>query len=124
MDYPSFDELRRRERYAYKDSYLCFKNIELDSSIENKAPLRISVENISYSGLGIICSRSINVGSMLVFNINNGDENREMMLEVRWTRYENGVFRAGLQFLGLTKDDVYFLHEIIKKIRKREKLTN
>jgi len=112
------DETRNRERFTYRDDILCFKNIGQDETVANKAPLKLIVENISYSGLGVVCSRSVEPGSMLVFNINNGEEVREMMLEVKWCAMKQGAYRAGLQFLALKRPDIYFIHEIIAKIKK------
>ncbi|MDA3847401.1 MAG: PilZ domain-containing protein [Vallitaleaceae bacterium] len=112
------NDIRSRERFTYRDDILCFKNIGLDNTVENRAPLKIVVENISYSGIGIICSRPVTVGSMLVFNINNGQEVREMMLEVKWCQRKQDAHHAGLQFIGLKRPDIYFLHEMVNKSKK------
>lgn len=111
------DENRIRDRFDYNQNMLCFKNIETSADAENKAPIRIQVENISYSGLGLQCSRPVNVGSLLIFNMINGDETREMMLEVRWISKKSGHHYAGCEFMALTKEDIYFIHGIIGKIK-------
>lgn len=113
----NIDNNRIRERFEYTQNMLCFKNIETSAEAENKAPIRIQVENISYSGLGVQCSRSVNIGSLLVFNLISDDETREMMLEVKWISKKNGLHYAGCEFMALTKEDIYFLHNIISTIK-------
>ncbi len=114
-------EQRSRERFEYKYDVLCFKNTEEIEGKESKSPIRIHVIDISYLGLGVITSKSLTVGSYLLFNLNNRDENREMMLEVRWVKMKQGEHHAGLSFVALTKEDIMFLHEIILEIKKEHK---
>lgn len=117
------DNRRSRERVDYKNQILCYKHIITTRNIKpDPGPIRIFIKDISYSGLGIICNRDLGIGDFLIFNLDDAGEVKEFMMEVKWCKYSDGEYEAGLQFMNLTKDAVYFLDHLIKThIRKKKR---
>ncbi|PKM56723.1 MAG: hypothetical protein CVU98_09735 [Firmicutes bacterium HGW-Firmicutes-3] len=115
---------RIRQRIDYRNHILCYKHI-----ISNKeetpdpSPIRVIIEDISYSGLGVRCTRDLGIGDVLMFNLENAGDKREVMLEVMWCRYSGGEYVAGLKFMNLTKETILFLDGLIKNhLRQKKKL--
>jgi len=111
-------EKRRRRRFRYKNSILCYKVV-----MENKTdigPFRIVIDDISYSGMGITTQKKLIDGSILEFNLNNRFDIRKMRLKVMWEKHCDEGYRYGLEFLELTANDIYFINDIIEDIKKRE----
>jgi hypothetical protein len=106
---------RKRKRHAYKHNVLCFKKSSSEYAIELTS-MRISILNISYSGVGIIANQKLEVGDILIFNLSNKGETKELNFEVRWCYYHNQEYKAGLMFVNITKEDIYFIDQIIKDI--------
>ena len=120
------EDNRIRKRIDYRNHILCYKHI-LSNSDEtpDPAPIRIIVEDISYSGIGIRCTRDLSTGDVLVFNLENVGEKKEVMLEVMWCRYSGGEYEAGLKFRNLTKETILFLDGLIKNhLKQKNKLIN
>lgn len=113
---------RIRQRIDYKNHILCYKHILSNrDETPDPSPIRIIVEDISYSGLGIRCTRDLGSGDVLIFNLENAGEKREVMLEVMWCRYAGGEHEAGLKFMNLTKESILFLDGLIKNHLKQKK---
>jgi len=109
------DNNRKRPRIDYKERVLCYKHIITSSNIKpDPAPIKIVIEDISYSGLGIVCNRDLGRGDFLIFNLESGGMVKEFMTEVRWCKYSDGLYEAGLQFTNLTKEMIIFLDGLIK----------
>ena len=116
------EDKRIRQRIDYKNHILCYKHILSNSdATPDPAPFRLIVEDISYSGLGVRCTRDLGTGDVLVFNLENVGEKKEVMLEVIWCRYSDGEFEAGLKFMNLTKETILFLDGLIKNHLKQKK---
>jgi c-di-GMP-binding flagellar brake protein YcgR len=110
-------EKRRRKRYRYENSILCYKIVA-----ENKndiAPFRIVLDDISYSGMGITTQKKLAEGSMLEFNLNNRFDIRRMKFRVKWEKHCDDGYKYGLEFLELTANDIYFINDIIEDIKKK-----
>lgn len=120
------DNRRTRERIDYKNQILCYKHIITSRDAKPEpGPIRISIEDISYSGIGIFCNRDLGIGDFLIFNLESGGVIKEFMMEVKWCKYVEGGHEAGLQFMNLTKEAVYFLDGLIKShINKQKRLIN
>ncbi|MCF8020580.1 MAG: PilZ domain-containing protein [Vallitaleaceae bacterium] len=113
---------RTRQRIDYKNHILCYKHIISNKEeIPDPAPIRVIVEDISYSGLGVRCTRDLGAGDVLIFNLENAGDKREVMLEVMWCRYSGGEYEAGLKFINLTKEIILFLDGLIKNHLKQKK---
>jgi len=117
---------RKRQRIEFKDRILCYKHIITSVNAKpDPSPIRIHIQDISHSGLGIICNRDLGMGDYLLFNLESGGSTMEFMVEVKWCRYGDGAFYAGLHFLNLTKDHVIFLDGLIKSyIKKQMRMTD
>ena len=106
---------RKRARVTFKDRVLCYKHIITSANIKpDPSPINIFIQDLSYSGLGIICNRDLGRGDFLLFNLENNGIVKEFMLEVRWCKYLDGRYEAGLRFTNLTKDMILFLDSVIK----------
>ncbi|PKM65937.1 MAG: hypothetical protein CVU95_13235 [Firmicutes bacterium HGW-Firmicutes-2] len=113
---------RIRQRIDYKNHILCYKHIISNrEETPDPAPIRIIIEDISYSGLGIRCTRDLGTGDVLMFNLENAGDKREVMLEVKWCRYSGSEYEAGLEFMNLTKETILFLDGLIKSHLKQKK---
>jgi len=116
------EDKRIRQRIDYKNHILCYKHILSKSDVTpDPAPFRVIIEDISYSGLGVRCTRDLGTDDVLVFNLENAGEKKEVMLEVMWCRYSDGEFEAGLKFMNLTKETILFLDGLIKNHLKQKK---
>lgn len=118
------EDKRVRTRVDYKkNQILCYKHIITDRDAKpNPSPIRIHIRDISYSGVGIFCNRDLAMGDFLIFNLEFAGIVKEMMMEVKWCKYVDGDYEAGLQFMNLTKDSVLFLDDLIKgHVRRKYK---
>jgi hypothetical protein len=115
------EEKRIRTRVDYRNQILCYKHIVPGKEGNpDPRPIRIFIQDISYSGIGIECNKDLGMGDVLFFNLETGGVIKEMMMEVKWCKYRDGVYIAGLQFINLTKESVLFLDDLIKgHIRRR-----
>lgn len=110
-------EARGRDRFEFKNNILCFRCIDKKDSVKTKIPFLFSITDISYSGLGISCQYKLHENSVLTFNLKDKMESKELNVEVRWSKYDNGQYRSGVRFLDLTYEDVIFINEIVKKLK-------
>ena len=119
------EDNRIRKRIDFNDRVLCYKHIITSSNIKpDPAPIRITIKDISYSGIGISCNRDLGQGDYLMFNLESGGLTKEFMVEVKWCRYNDGAHDAGLQFVNLTKEMILFLDGVIRShLNKRTRLT-
>lgn len=122
LEEKSYENKRSRDRFDYKNNILCYKHIITDRDAKpDKKPIRIHIEDISYSGIGIECNRDLSMGDFLIFNLEYLGVVKEMMMEVKWCKYGGGNYEAGLQFMNLTKESILFLDDLIKNFVKRKK---
>ena len=111
---------RLRQRIDFVDRVMCYKHMITSANVKpDPSPIRIHIKDISYSGLGIVCDRDLGRGDFLLFNLENDNLTKEFMLEVKWCKYANGQYEAGLQFTNLTREMILFLDAIIKSYLKR-----
>lgn len=115
------NDQRIRPRIDFKDRILCYKHIITSANIKpDPSPIQIHIQDISYSGLGIVCNRDLGMGDCLLFNLESRGITKEFMLEVKWCRYQDGIFHGGLQFMSMTKAHVTFLDNLIKVYMKKQ----
>lgn len=113
------EDKRLRQRIEFVDRVLCYKHMITSANVKpDPSPIRIQIKDISYSGLGIVCNRDLGRGDFLLFNLENNNMTKEFMLEVKWCKYANGQYEAGLQFTNLTKEMIIFLDATIKSYLK------
>lgn len=113
---------RIRTRFDYKNQILCYKHIITERNVKpDPSPIRIFIKDISYSGIGIVCNRDLGIGDFLLFNLEHVGEIKEMMMEVRWCKYQDGDYVAGLKFMNLTKESILFLDDLIKGHVRRQR---
>ncbi|WZL82337.1 PilZ domain-containing protein [Vallitaleaceae bacterium 9-2] len=120
------NEKRVRRRIDYKNHILCYNHIPYDKGKKpDLVPIRITIKNISYSGLGIISTKKLDKDDVLSFNLANTVEKREVCVQVVWCRYSNGEYEVGLKFINITKDTLLFLDRFIKSyLRQKSYLTS
>ncbi|BEP29838.1 PilZ domain-containing protein [Helicovermis profundi] len=116
------DELRVRKRYEYKRNILSYECEKKDDILIKKQPCLISVSDISYGGLGIYCNKKLKRDMMLGIKVNNESVSRNFNLKVKWCKFNeltdnSSKFKVGLKFEDLTRDDIIFINEIIRKIK-------
>ena len=118
------DNKRRRNRIGFNDRILCYKHIITTCNVKpDPAPIRIEIKDISYSGIGMVCNRDLGTGDFLIFNLETNGMTKEFMMEVRWCKYADGKYEAGLQSTSLTKEMLLFLDSVIKNhIKKQTRL--
>lgn len=115
-------EKRIRQRLDYRTYILCYKHIITGRDIKpDPSPIRITIHDISYSGLGVRSSRDLARGDYLMFNLETSGITKELMLEVKWCRYSDGEYEAGLAFVNLTKESILFIDDLIKSHIRRKK---
>ncbi|MCH4890856.1 hypothetical protein EZV73_24970 [Acidaminobacter sp. JC074] len=112
-------EKRQRTRFLYDKTILCYEHRDNKHKKVKKKPVVFKVKNISYSGMRIETLSKINEGDILVFNLKDGYEIRELKLEIVWSNfhYQDMEVQAGAKFIELKRDDVLFLHTIISKLK-------
>lgn len=115
------NELRTRKRFLFSHDILCFSYMEQSSQEMKHKVIRISVKDISYGGLGIICNKQLEIGDVLIFNLNKSAIQRQIKAQVRWQTYFEKKYIIGLEFYELKKDDVLLIHDIIKEIDRLDK---
>ena len=120
------EDKRNRSRIEFENRVLCYKHINTTTNAKpNPAPIRILIKDISYSGIGITCNRDLGIGDYLLFNLETNGVTKEFMMEVKWCRYADGGYVAGLQFINLTKEMVLFLDDAIKShLYKKSRMAN
>lgn|GEM_PF-2237395 len=115
------EDKRVRPRINYTNHILCYKHIPVNrNEISDPAPMRITIENMSYSGLGILTTRKLVTGDVLAFNLENAGEKKEVTLEVVWCRYYDGEYEAGLRFINLTREIIFFLDRLMKNYLRQK----
>ena len=106
-------EGRLRERHEFGKHILCYR---CDSSTHIKVPFVFEINDISYSGLGIHANVLLSPDSIMYFRIDTLDMKREFRVQVKWCKYNGAIYVAGVQFMDVKKEDIIFLHEIIKRL--------
>ena len=116
FDIEKIDEKRRRERKEFEKHILCFK-CELASGMPKiKIPFLFQVKDISYSGMKIQTNNILYPDAKLYFKFDADVQHREFCVRVVWCRFSGSEYISGIEFQDLTKEDILFLHMIIKAI--------
>ncbi len=116
-----FEEFRKRKRFNIRQTILCYKHIITKKDRQaQKAPFKVSILDLSYSGVKLRTKRELHIGDVLMFNLQDEIHVKQFMFEVVWCKYDDGEFVAGLKFINLTRDMVLFLNSLIKKHIERE----
>ncbi len=115
------EDYRKRKRFEIEQNILCYKHIKTKTDkMPSRAPFKIKILNVSYSGVKLRTKRELHMGDVLIFNLQSGNRVKQFMLEVVWSKYD-GEFFAGLRFINLTKDMIMFLNEMILDFVEKEK---
>ncbi len=118
------EDYRKQKRFYIEKNILCYKHIIMRSDKRSdKTPFKIKVLNLSYSGLKIRTDRELNIGDILIFNLDDSSKVQQFMLEVVWSKYDCD-FVAGLKFINLTRDMILFLNNLIKNYIEKENRLN
>lgn len=118
------DEHRKQKRVHYETNLLSFKIYSYKGDFQTEeVPMRIRVQDISYSGIGGICDHKCEVGDVMFVNLSNGHEKCEFELQVRWIHYHPSGYLVGFKFIDLTKDkllflDIFIRNEVLNKRRR------
>ncbi len=116
MIYESNSHNRHYQRFEYENRVFCGQCIETKEG--RTKPLIISIVDISYSGLGFLCNRRIDIDTILTLNLKYKDKIRKFKVKVMWCSYtiseeQNFRFRCGVHFMEVKRPDVIFLNRII-----------
>lgn len=111
------DESRRRDRYEFDKNILVLRCKDVSKSARTKLPFLLTINDISYSGIGMTCQQRLVNGTILIFNLISKMGVREVNLEVMWCKFSDLEFKCGLKFINLTYDDVLFIDEIIRVLK-------
>ncbi len=108
---------RIRKRFPYEYSVMSF---ECGNAIRKRKPcerpLHITVNDISYSGLGIKVNHKLMSGDRVYINLTDGYESENYELEIMWCSFSVGAFKAGCAFKDLTEPKIRLVDRIIKGI--------
>lgn len=109
------EENRKRKRVKYDYSVMSFESIR-DESGNNTGvkPLHITVNDISYSGIGISVNHKLSKGDFIKMNLSDGYQNLEYDLKVQWSSGKMGMYKVGCAFTNLTREKLYLIDRIIK----------
>ena len=112
---------RYRIRYSYSSHILCKHDIRDAKDTVTKVPLMLRINDLSYSGIGFSCTKSLESNMKLLFNIKYKDYIREFKVIVKWCKIcLDGInqyhYRCGAEFIDLSKDDIILLHNIISSL--------
>jgi hypothetical protein len=109
------EENRKRKRVKYDYSVMSFESVrDKTGKTTPKKALRIVVNDISYSGIGISVNHKLAQGDLLKMNLSDGYEIMEYDLIVQWCKSNAGVHKVGCAFADLTREKLYLIDRIIK----------
>lgn len=119
----NFSEERIRNRHSYSYSILCREKIE-DKKIKEIPPVLVKVIDISYSGIGLTSNKPLSVDQVYVLNFKLSEQSRKVKFKIVWINQFKDAhltygYRLGGQFIDVTKDDLFFVHDIITNIRAK-----
>lgn len=108
-------ENRNKNRHKYNKTILCF-GCTNTGEYEVKLPFLVTVNNISFGGIGIEAKQFVPKGAIITFRLAEDEGSRKFDIEVRWVKYEDEIYHIGTKFINIVKEDVVFLFNMIKKI--------
>lgn len=106
-------ENRIRDRHVFDKHILCYR---YDSETPIKVPFVFEINDISYSGLGIQTNVFLKPDSILYFRMDINNIQHEFKVKVVWCKYNGIAYLSGVTFLDVRKEEIIFLHEIIKRL--------
>ncbi len=116
------NEKRQRERINYVYSVMCFKKIDGSTKEERTFVSRIELFDISYGGIGVLSDKKVGIGNILVFNLVVNETVRlEFKAEAKWEKYEQGVYKVGMQFIELSKENIMLLHDVLTSAKRSKR---
>lgn len=107
-------ENRLRERHVYNKYILCYKCYNYDPSSKPKVPFVFNVTDISFGGMGITTEQRLSVGTVLSFRLSEDELSRVFTVEVIWCKESSNIYKLGVEFKDIVKEDIIFLHTIVK----------
>lgn len=94
---------RKSKRINYFSKIYCKKSMYNGKAEEYDEPVELLLHDVSEGGLGVICDRLFEKGSVLVLGINLEDVHYEKVTaKVMWTMKKNNTYRHGLEIMNLS----------------------
>lgn len=110
------DEHRRRKRHIFDKHVLCYKCVSPNTRHKTKVPFLFVIQDISYGGMGIISDQMLYSDSVMTFRLHALDNTHEFQVKIKWSRFQNQQYVSGLQFVDVVKEDIIFLHKLVKNL--------
>ena len=94
---------RKSKRINYFSKIYCRKSMYNGMAEEFEEPVELTLHDVSEGGLGVICDRLFERGSVLVLNISLEEVYYEKVTaKVMWTIKKNNTYRHGLEIMNLS----------------------
>lgn len=103
---------RLRERFEFGKHGYCY----YCSAPQVKVPFVFEINDISYKGIGILSNQALIPETILFFRFGYHEEVKEFQVRVKWSKKDGYAYTSGLEFINIVKEDILFLHSIIKKL--------
>lgn len=94
---------RKSKRINYFSKIYCSKSMYNGEAEEFQEPVELMLHDVSEGGLGVVCDRLFERGSVLVLSITLEDVHYEKVTaKVMWTIKKNNTYRHGLEIMNLS----------------------
>lgn len=94
---------RKSKRISYHSKIYCSKCMYDGKAEEYEEPVEMTLHDVSSGGLGVVCGRLFERGSVLVIDITLEDASYEKVsAKVMWTIKKDGAYRHGLEIMNLS----------------------
>lgn len=113
-------EHRRRERIELSENILCDGFTTKKENHLVKVPFVFEIKDMSYGGMKIKLDHLLLKHDRLAFQLTHASVHKRFTCEVQWSKIVRDGYVSGVQFLGLTREDVIFLYAYLKTISKRK----
>ncbi|HWR61598.1 MAG TPA: PilZ domain-containing protein [Clostridia bacterium] len=94
---------RKGKRISYYSKIYCSKSMNNGQAEEFEEPVEMTLRDVSEGGLGVVCSRLFEKGSVLVLSITLEEVNyQKVTAKVMWTIKKDDAYRHGLEVMNLS----------------------
>lgn len=94
---------RKSKRIGYYSKIFCSKSISNGTVEEFREPVEMTLRDVSEGGLGVLCQRQFEKGSVLELSITLEEINYpKVTAKVMWTIKKDDSYRHGLEIMNLS----------------------
>lgn len=105
-------ENRLRERHELGHHGYCY----YCSDPNTKVPFAFEITDVSYRGMGIHTNQDLLTESILYFRFSHNNVLKELKVQVKWVKHNGYLYASGVEFIEVVKEDIVFLHALIKHL--------